>query len=98
MLTRNVPYGQWLRLPQKVVRSGVTKLGYSSSPLALEQEIRRRQCREINIEWGSEQFGRRICLRADAPHHVSLALEAPDSSGEGAVQPDETTLRVLGER
>ena len=95
VLTRNVPYGQWLRLPQKVVRSGVTKLGYSSSPLALEQEIRRRQCREINIEWGSEQFGRRICLRADAPHHVSLALEAPDSSGEGAVQPDETTLRVI---
>ncbi len=95
VLTRNAPYGQWLRLPQKVVRSGITKLGYSSSPLALEQKIRRTQCREVNLEWGAEQFGRRICLRADDPHHVSVALETPDSTGKGAVQADETTLRVI---
>ena len=82
VLERNAAYGQWQRLPQKVVRSGVTKIGYSPSPLALEGEIRRTQCRERNIEWGTELFGRRICLRADDPHHISVALEVADSSGE----------------
>lgn len=95
VLERNAAYGQWQRLPQKVVRSGVTKIGYSPSPLALEGEIRRTQCRERNIEWGTELFGRRICLRADDPHHISVALEVADSSGEGDIQVDETTLRSL---
>lgn len=108
VLTRNAAYGQWQRLqkvirsgvteqrlPQKVIRSGVTKLGYSASPLALEEEIRRTQCREHNIEWGPEHFGRYICLRADDPHHISIALEAADSSGEGDIQVDETSLRSL---
>ena len=95
VLTRNAAYGQWQRLPQKVIRSGVTKLGYSASPLALEEEIRRTQCRERNIEWGPEHFGRYVCLRADDPHHISIALEAADSSGEGDIQVDETSLRSL---
>lgn len=95
VLERNAPYGQWTRLPQKVVRSGVTKLGYSPSPLALEQEIRRTQCREVNIEWGPEQFGRAICLRADDPHHVSMALETRDSPTTDVVHVDEATLRVI---
>lgn len=95
VLERNAAYGQWQRLPQKVVRSGVTKIGYSPSPLALEGEIRRTQCRERNIEWGTELFGRRICLRADDPHHISVALEVADSSGEGDILVDETTLRSL---
>lgn len=95
VLERNAAYGQWQRLPQKVVRSGVTKIGYSPSPLALEGEIRRTQCRERNIEWGTELFGRRICLRANDPHHISVALEVADSSGEGDIQVDETTLRSL---
>ena len=95
VLERNAAYGQWQRLPQKVVRSGVTKIGYSPSPLALEGEIRRTQCRERNIEWGTELFGRRICLRADDPHHISVALEVADSSGEGDIRVDETTLRSL---
>lgn len=95
VLERNAAYGQWQRLPQKVVRSGVTKIGYSPSPLALEGEIRRTQCRERNIEWGTDLFGRRICLRADDPHHISMALEVADSSGEGDILVDETTLRSL---
>ena len=95
VLERNAAYGQWQLLPQKVIRSGVTKLGYSSSPLALENEIRRTQCRERNIEWGPEQFGRRICLRADDPHHVSVALEEADAPTDGALQIDESTLRTI---
>ena len=95
VLERNAAYGQWQRFPQKVVRSGVTKLGYSSSPLALENEIRRTQCRERNIEWGPDLFGRRICVRADDPHHISVALEVADSSIDGDIQIDESTLRTI---
>jgi len=90
VLCRNAAYGEWMPLG-KVFRNGWTLLGYSDSPLAMEKQIVRTQCRECRINWGAENFGRTIFIKAVGPYEAALALGP--AGGEGA--PDENTLRPL---
>ncbi|MBQ7607587.1 MAG: hypothetical protein IJU76_06410, partial [Desulfovibrionaceae bacterium] len=88
-LPRNANYGEWLIL-SKVFRNGWTLLGYSDSPLAMENKIARTQCREHKINWGKDNFGRTIFIKAVNTHQAAIALGSEEDD-----LPDETTLHIL---
>ncbi|WP_185702331.1 MULTISPECIES: hypothetical protein [unclassified Desulfovibrio] len=81
VLHRNAEYGKWEPLG-RVVRNGWTLLGYSDSPLAMEQQIPRTRCREHRIHWGAENFGRSIFIKAAGPGEAVLALGNEGSGDE----------------
>lgn len=84
VLRRNAVYGEW-QLLGKVFRNGWTLIGYSDSPLAMEEQAARTRCRERRINWGTENFGRTIYIRAVGPNSAELALGAPgDEDGVDA--------------
>ena len=78
VLIRNVPYGE----PHdfgKVMRSGSIKVLYTLSPMAQENAVERgKDCREEIIDWGEENFRKRIIIMAKTPHKVSFFLAGDD--------------------
>lgn len=88
-LRRNTPYGEWVHLG-KVFKSGVTLLGASDSPLAMEEKMEKSHCHSYRLNWGGQNAGRLIYIKAVGPQEIELALwnEKEDA-------PDETTLQNL---
>lgn len=94
VLTRFSGPGEWTPLGQ--VRADLRLIvGWSTSPLALEGEVKRgdADCRELSLVWSAADAGRAIFARTTGQDAVELAL----GNADGTV--DETTLRsiVLGD-
>lgn len=90
VLTRFSAPGEWAPLGQ--VRADLRLIvGWSTSPLALEGEVKRgdADCRELRLVWSEADAGRPIFARTAGQDAVELALGKAD----GTV--DETTLRSL---
>ena len=88
-LRRNATYGKWLELG-KVYENGVTVIGFSSSPLAMEDKIARGNCPEQRIKWGPQNAGRSIRVRPVNPREIELALwneeqDTPDTSTQRTI-------------
>ena len=88
-LRRNATYGKWLELG-KVYENGVTVIGFSSSPLAMEDKIVRGNCPEQRIKWGPQNAGRSIRVRPVNPREIELALwneeqDTPDTSTQRTI-------------
>ena len=88
-LPRNAEYGQW-RHVGPVHREGVSLLGYTLSPQALEKRCPRSACRELRLNWQAENAGKHLFLKALGPARIAAALGGPD-----AESPDEETLRII---
>lgn len=86
VLPRNADYGEW-HLAGPVYREGVSLLGYTLAPEAIERECPRSACRQLRRAWGAENFGKYLFVRAVAPGRIELALGA---AADGA--PDEATI------
>lgn len=89
VLPRNAEYGQW-HVAGRIFREGVSLLGHTLAPEAIEQQCPRSACRQLRLEWGEENFGKYLFIRAVGPGRIEVALGA---AADGA--PDEESIRTL---
>jgi len=88
VIQRNAMYGEWVRA-DKVYREGVSILGYSASPLAMEKGMSRAECRPLRFDWGEENFGKSVFLKASGPREIVAAI-----GEESADTPDVSTAQT----
>lgn len=79
VLKRNASYGEW-HVFGKVLEEGVSKFYYSASPLALNGELERSECREGRLKWPVEDAGKTILAKAVAPDKIVFALQQDGAS------------------
>lgn len=87
VIKRNDEYGKWVRVG-KVPSHGVLILGYTSDPLAIENKISKSGCPQFRVNFGSQNCGRIIYIRAENPHAIATAL------GSGDDEIDEQTIKI----
>lgn len=89
VLKRNADYGQWHAVG-RVFREGVFLLGYTLAPEALEEQCPRSACRQLRLEWGEENFGNYLFIKAVSPDTIAVGLGETENG-----TPDEAGVRTL---
>lgn len=88
VVQRNAEYGKWHQ-GGKVFRGGISLLGYTASPVAMEGACPRAECRQLRFAWGEANFGKGVFIKATGPREIVVALGQLD-----AEVPDESTAQV----